>query len=94
MDLFVVPTASFRLLYGLLIVSHSRRRIVWLGVTAHPTAEWLANQLTQACGWDRAPLYLIRDRDACWQHICSSGSISGHPRSPDVSTFTLAERFC
>src|SRR6188472_2981701 len=46
MDLFVVPTASFRLLYGLLIVSHSRRRILWLGVTAHPTAECLANQLT------------------------------------------------
>ena len=69
MDLFVVPTASFRLLYGLLIVSHSRRRIVWLGVTAHPTAEWLANQLTQACCWDRAPVYLIRDRDACYGHI-------------------------
>ena len=47
MDLFVVPTVSFRLLYGLLIMSHSRRRMLWLGVTAHPTAEWLANQLTQ-----------------------------------------------
>src|SRR5258705_6558606 len=36
-DLFVVPTISFRLLYGLLIVGHGRRQIVWLGVTAHPT---------------------------------------------------------
>jgi hypothetical protein len=48
MDLFVVPTLSFRPLYGLLIVGHGRRQILWLGVTAHPTAEWLANQITQA----------------------------------------------
>jgi hypothetical protein len=38
MDLFVVPTVSFRLLYGLLIMGHGRRQILWLGVTAHPTA--------------------------------------------------------
>jgi hypothetical protein len=50
MDLFVVPTVSFRLLYGVLIMGHGRRQILWLGVTAHPSAEWLANQLTQACG--------------------------------------------
>src|SRR5712672_2510425 len=62
MDLFVVPTVSFRLLYGLLIMGHSRRRILWLGVTAHATAEWLANQLTQAFGWERPLNYLIRDR--------------------------------
>jgi hypothetical protein len=41
MDLFVVPTISFRLLYGLLIVGHGRRQILWFGVTAHPTAEWI-----------------------------------------------------
>ena len=62
-DLFVVPTISFRLLYGLLVLGHSRRRIMWLGVTAHPTAEWIARQITEACGWDPAPTYLIRDRD-------------------------------
>ena len=45
MDLFVVPTISFRLLYGLLIVGHGRRQILRLGVTANPTAEWIANQL-------------------------------------------------
>jgi transposase InsO family protein len=66
MDLFVVPTVSFQLLYGLLVMRHSRRRILWLGVTAHPTAEWLANQLTEACGWEPAPDHLIRDRDACY----------------------------
>src|SRR5215218_4138126 len=52
MDLFVVPTISFRLLYGLLIIGHGRRQILWLGVTAHPTAEWITNQLTEACGWE------------------------------------------
>ena len=59
MDLFVVPTISFRLLYGLLIMGHGRRQIVWLGVTAHPTAEWIANQITEACGWEQAPRYLV-----------------------------------
>ena len=63
MDLFVVPTVSFRLLYGLLIMGHGRRQILWLGVTAHPTAEWIANQLTQAYGWEQTPRYLIRDRE-------------------------------
>ena len=62
-DLFVVPTISFRLLYGLLVLRHDRRRILWLGVTAHPSAEWIAQQVTEACGWESAPHYLIRDRD-------------------------------
>ena len=66
MDLFVVPTISFRLLYGLLIMSHGRRQILWFGVTAHPTAEWIANQLTEACGWEQIPRYLIRDRDGAY----------------------------
>jgi hypothetical protein len=65
MDLFVVPTISFRLLYGLLIMGHGWRQILWFGITAHPTAEWIANQLTQACGWGQIPRYLIRDRDGC-----------------------------
>ena len=47
MDLFVVPTISFRLLYGLLILRHDRRRILWLGATTHPTAEWIARQLVE-----------------------------------------------
>ena len=57
MDLFVVPTLSFRLLYGLLILRHGRRQILWLGVTAHPSAEWMARQLTEACGWEWNPRY-------------------------------------
>ena len=69
MDLFVVPTISFRLLYGLLIMGHGRRQILWFGVTAHPTAEWIANQLTEACGWEQIPGYLIRDRDGAYGEI-------------------------
>ena len=63
MDLFVVPTMSFRLLFGLLILRHDRREILWFGVTENPTAEWIARQLTEAFGWEIPPRYLLRDRD-------------------------------
>src|SRR5262245_2953246 len=66
MDLFVVPTFSFRLLYGLLILWHGRRQLLWLGVTAHPSAEWVARQLAEACGWERTPEYIVRDRDSVY----------------------------
>src|SRR5256885_1270569 len=69
MDLFVVPTVSFRLLFGLLIMRHDRRRILWLGTTAHPTAEWIARQLVEACGWEQAPKYLVRDRDRAYGEV-------------------------
>jgi transposase InsO family protein len=69
MDLFVVPTISFRFLYGLLILRHDRRRLLWLGATTHPTAEWIARQLTEACGWDEAPRYLVRDRDRSYGEV-------------------------
>ena len=68
-DLFVVPTISFRLLYGLLILRHDRRRLLWLGATTHPTAEWIARQLIEACGWDEAPRCLIRDRDRSYSEV-------------------------
>jgi hypothetical protein len=66
MDLFVVPTLSFRLLYGFVILRHRRRGIIWLGVTANPTAEWIAQRPTEACGWDVAPGYIVRDRDCAY----------------------------
>jgi hypothetical protein len=69
MDLFVVPTISFRLLYGLLILRHDRRRILWLGATTHPTAEWIARQLIEACGWKQAPQYLVHDRDRSYGEV-------------------------
>src|SRR6516162_3196555 len=66
MDMFVVPTGSFRWLYGLLVLQHARRELLWLGVTAHPSAQWVAQQLTEAFGWKDAPRYLIRDRDCAY----------------------------
>jgi hypothetical protein len=68
-DLFVVPTISFRLLYGLLVLGHGRRRILWIGVTAHPSAEWVARQVSEACGWDSVPRYLVRDRDRVYGEV-------------------------
>ena len=86
MDLFVVPTISFRVLYGLLIMRHDRRKILWFGVTAHPTTEWIANQITQACGWEQAPQYLIRDRDRAYGEFLlrrlRSMGIRDRPTSP------------
>jgi hypothetical protein len=63
MDLFVVPTVSFDLLYAFVIVHLDRRELVWISVTTNPTAEWVARQLTEAFPWNEAPRYLIRDRD-------------------------------
>src|SRR6476659_1352997 len=63
MDLFVVPTIRFALLYAFLIVRLDRRDLVWINVTTHPTAEWVARQITEAFPWDGTPGYMIRDRD-------------------------------
>jgi hypothetical protein len=85
-DLFVVPTISFRLLYGLLIMGHGRRQVLWFGVTTHPTAEWIANQFTEACGREQLPRYLIRDRDAAYGDVfirrVRSMGIRDQPTSP------------
>jgi hypothetical protein len=62
MDLFIVPTLSFGLLYALVIVRLDRRELVWVSTTAHPTAEWIARQITEAFPWETAPRYLIRDQ--------------------------------
>src|SRR5881296_580596 len=62
-DLFTVPTATFRVLFVLVILTHSRRRLVHFNVTEHPTAEWTARQLLEACALEEGPRYLIRDRD-------------------------------
>src|SRR5271169_6130548 len=63
MDLFVVPTIGFDLLYGFIIVRIDRRDLVWINVTTNPTADWIARQITEAFPWDAAPGYMIRDRD-------------------------------
>jgi transposase InsO family protein len=63
MDLFVTPTIGFDVLYTFIIVRLARRDLVWINVTPHPTAEWVARQITEAFPWNEAPRYLIRDRD-------------------------------
>lgn len=63
MDLFVVPTIGFDLLYAFIIVRLDRRELVWINVTTNPTAEWIARQITEAFPWNDNPQYLIRDRD-------------------------------
>lgn len=68
-DMFVVPTIGFRLLYGLVIIRLQRRHLVWINVTANPTADWIARQITEAFPWDQAPQYLIRDRDASYGYL-------------------------
>jgi transposase InsO family protein len=66
LDLFVVRTISFKLLYGLVILRHARRRLAGISVTNNPTAEWIAGQVTDAFPWDEAPRHLIRDRDGAF----------------------------
>ena len=66
LDFLTVPTASFRVLFVLVILSNDRRRILHCNVTNHPTAAWTAQQLVEACGIDEKPRYLLRDRDAIY----------------------------
>jgi transposase InsO family protein len=68
-DLFVVPTIGFKLLYCLVVLAHGRRELVHHAVTAHPTAEWVARQMTEAFPWETAPRYVMRDRDAVYGRI-------------------------
>jgi transposase InsO family protein len=62
-DFLVVPTIDFRRLYVFVILGHLRRQILWIAVTGHPTADWIAQQMRNAFPWATAPAYLIRDND-------------------------------
>ena len=86
MDLFVVPTIGFDLLYAFVIVRLDRRDLVWINVTANPTAEWVAGQITEAFPWDEAPHYLVRDRDRIY------GSSSHADCAPWASGTSLPHR--
>ena len=72
MDLFVVPTIGFDLLYAFIIVRLDRRDLAWINVTTNPTADWIARQLTEAFPWNEAPLYVIRDRDRIYGTVVTS----------------------
>jgi len=66
MDFFTVPTATFRVLFVLVILSHSRREVLHFNVTASPSAEWTSQQVVEVFPWDTAPKYLLRDRDSIY----------------------------
>lgn len=68
-DFFTVPTATFTVLYVLVIIHHERRKVIHFNVTEHPTAEWTAQQIVEACPWDSAPKYLLRDRDSIYGSV-------------------------
>ena len=86
MDLLVVPTIGFTFLYVLVILGHHRRQVLSFGVTSHPTAEWIARQITDAFPWAEAPRYLIRDRDAVYGQVVTrrlkSIGIRDRPTAP------------
>src|ERR1700693_2433657 len=71
-DTFVAVSASFRLLYVMIILAHGRREIVRFDVTKHPTAAWLSQQVIEAFPWDTAPRYLLRDRDRSYGSVFSN----------------------
>jgi putative transposase len=62
-DFFTVHTIWFEILFVFIVLAHDRRRVVHFNVTAHPTAEWTAQQIVEAFPFDTAPKYLLRDRD-------------------------------
>ena len=68
-DFFVVPTLTFRLLFGFLVLRHDRRELVHVNVTDHPTAAWAAHQLVESFPEETAPKYLLRDRDAIYGDV-------------------------
>jgi transposase InsO family protein len=86
MDFLVVPTVGFKLLFVLVILRPQRRRLISLSVTANPTAEWIARQITDAFPWNEAPDYLIRDRDGSYGHAVTKRlaamGIRDHPTAP------------
>jgi transposase InsO family protein len=96
-DFFVVPTATGRLLFVLVILAHARRRVVHVAVTEQPTAAWTSQQLREAFPWDQAPRYIVRDRDhafAGWANTAKALQIEEiltAPRSPWQNAYV--ERF-
>jgi transposase InsO family protein len=71
-DLCVVPTLTFERLFAFLVLGHGRRQLLWFEVTRHPTAEWLARQITETFPWATAPAYLVRDNDRAYGRVFTS----------------------
>ena len=94
-DMCVVPTLTFDLLFAFLVLGHGRRQLLWFEVTRHPTAEWLARQITEAFPWTSAPAYLVRDNDGAYGHVFTSRvQGDGYPRPPDLAWIAVAKWLC
>ncbi len=90
MDLFVVPTIGFDLLYAFIVIRLDRRALVWINVTTNPTAEWIARQITEAFPWNEAPRYLIRDRDRIYGDVARHRILAmGIRDKPIAPAFTI-----
>jgi len=87
LDFFTVPTATFRVLFVLVVLSHDRRRLMHFSVTEHPTAGWTARQLIEACGLEEAPRHLIRDRDQVYGE-----RFSRQAQAPGIREAVIAPR--
>jgi transposase InsO family protein len=70
-DMCVVPTLTFERLFAFVVLGHGRRQLLWFDVTRHPTAEWLARQVTEPFPWASAPTYLLRDNDGAYGYLFS-----------------------
>jgi hypothetical protein len=86
-DMFIVPSATFRFLFVMLILAHDRRKMVRFDVTQHPTAGWLSRQMTEAFPWDTAPRFLLRDRDASYGAVFSK-----RVEAMEISELVIAAR--
>jgi putative transposase len=93
-DFFIVPTIRFKLLFVLVVLAHSRRKVLHFNVTENPTAQWTAQQIVEAFPWDSAPKYLLRDRDAIYGgafqkrlHGMGIEQVLSAPRSPWQNPF-------
>jgi hypothetical protein len=71
-DMCVVPTVSFDRMFAFLVLGHGRRQLLWFEVTGHPTAVWLARQITETFPWTSTPAYLLRDNDRAYGHVFTS----------------------
>src|SRR3954470_9883148 len=95
MDLFIVPTLAFSLLYGFIIVRLDRRELVWIGVTNSPTAEWIARQITEAFPWGFSTgIPHPRPRSRFWLNRTTAPPGHGHSRQTYRTSRAMAERIC
>jgi putative transposase len=92
LDFFTVPTATFRVLFVLVVLAHRRRHVLHFNVTEHPTALWTAHQMVEAFPDDTAPAVLVaRSRQGLWRGVPSTLKGNGHPGSADRTSESLAK---